>query len=265
MKILTLIGIVLIILGIGFIAIPLYVIPTHLEMGDTIPVILKNDGKEKYANILESYMGDFKGGLADADSFLNPRDHYFNPNTKNGLANFKDARTLAQKELDLAINEWGKEDGKGNAIYHLGMVVHIIQDLTVPHHAVPTPLDGHVEYENWIEKHGHEFYVDSGGLYNMSSMDEYIAYEYVEYNAIQSLELFVYIDGNIADNNYTYVVEQMIPLAQRSGAGIAASFFQALEYKYRTLEYGNIYFDTGTIGIILIISGIGIILIGTRF
>ena len=246
MKRITIIGTVILTIGLGLTFVPLYVVPTHLEIADTIPTILRNDGKTEYADILESNLNSFKKGLSQSDEFLNAREHYFNPDTKKGLANFKDGGTVASDRFAMSVNYWLKGD-KDNSMIHLGYTAHIVQDLTVPYHAALTPLGNHTDYENWISEHESEYFIQSGGLYNVSS-----AYNYVEYNANQSIK---YID-----ENYTTIAENMIPLAQRSTAGLVNLFFENIE-KNITLEYTT-KTDYGTAGVIVSVFGIGIILAG---
>ena len=250
------IGLFIVISGVGFATVPLYTVANHREIVDTIPKILLNDGYSEYANIINQYISVINEGVTDADFFLNSREHFMNPHTQLGLGGFRSAGELGQEEFAKAVNYW-LDGNMYDSMYHLGFVLHLVQDLTVPHHAVPTILDGHFEYENWLEKNTEQYLTGSSGIYDFDSLTDYLIY-----NGEQSLQMFEYVDMS-GDDDYGFCASEMIPLAQSSSAGVTVLFFEAIEQKQPIIYDSG--FDSGTMGLCLIFVGFVIMGISYRF
>ena len=120
---------------------------THQFIMDRIPIILQNDGYAFLSDFLTPYVNQMKYGSMRADQTIwDSREHYMDPSTHNGYLTFKSAGTLAYERFDAAVTHWFAGD-KQSAFYDLGWSTHLVQDLTVHHHAYVTALNYHAEYE----------------------------------------------------------------------------------------------------------------------
>jgi len=88
----------------------------------------------------------------DSNLFVK-REHYWDPEYLTGLYGNIGAPYHAQKYFDRAVNCYlginGFAINKTLAYYYLGYAIHLIQDLTVPHHAKNDPFGYHVDYESY--------------------------------------------------------------------------------------------------------------------
>ena len=245
-KYIFVIGLLLIFTGAITVSVPLYTLDMHENITIPIKQILSNDGYQNYSDILSRYESQLINGVRDEDNGINEKNHFFNPVTKTGLGGFKSSAILAQEYFTIAKNYW-KEEKERDAIYYLGRTLHLIQDSTVPHHAVPTLFDGHLEYEKWLE--------DSGTLYtNQTNHGNYqykTVYDYIYNNSIIALSYFQYCD-NLGTTNYLCCADNLIPLAQENSAGIVVLFFEGEDIAiYNTVDQGDIGLISIFIGIIL--------------
>src|SRR2546428_11858005 len=126
---------------------------THQALMDLVPEVLEADGFRDLAAFLAANAATLKAGTVRADwTLFDSREHYMDPNTGSGLGGFRSAGSLGRENALFAEAAW-RDGDHWDALEHLGRVLHIIQDLTVPHHARLTPLDSHAEYEAWVTDH----------------------------------------------------------------------------------------------------------------
>ena len=87
------------------------------------------------------------------DLLIVKREHYWNPESLTGLYGNIGAPYHAQEYFDKAVNCYlginGFQVNKTRAYYYLGYAIHLLQDVTVPHHASNDPLGYHVDYESF--------------------------------------------------------------------------------------------------------------------
>jgi len=106
-------------------------------------------------------------GVTWADQDLKSANHFYNPDRKKGLYGNNNALSLAVTYYNKALEYW--YDLQPNlAMFYLGAAVHLVQDMTVPHHANVRLLDNHRQYENFIKRtylNTPRFTVDRGGYY----------------------------------------------------------------------------------------------------
>ena len=174
---------------------------THQFIMDRIPIILQNDGYTFLSDFLTPYLNQMKYGSMRADQTLwDSREHYMDPYSHGGYLLFKSAGQLADERFDAAIGHWLSGD-RGGAFYDLGWSVHLVQDLTVPHHAAVTAFNYHSEYEQWVYDNQNGYVVSSGGIYSFSSYvpghydSESDPFDWVDYNAHFSIDYYPWVDG----------------------------------------------------------------------
>ncbi len=115
---------------------------THQFLMDAIPGILEHDGYPELAELLRGgWLSHLKQGSIDADAtILHSREHYMSPWDHTGLLEFMSAGEKAKIEFTLAEQAW-RHGQREKAFLHLGWAMHMIQDLTVPHHATLNPKE----------------------------------------------------------------------------------------------------------------------------
>ncbi len=209
---------------------------THQFIMDRIPIILQNDGYTFLSDFLTPYLNQMKYGSMRADETLwDSREHYMDPFTHLGYLTFKSAGTLAFERFDEAVTHWFTGD-KDSAFYDLGWSTHLVQDLTVPHHAHVTALNYHAEYEQWVYDNQQSYPVSSGGIYNFSSYlpghyeNELSPMDWVDYNAHFSIDYYTFVNGpnSQGDNYYAYAASTLLRRAQRTSAGYVHMFFSTV-------------------------------------
>jgi PKD repeat protein len=210
---------------------------THQFIMDCVPTILRNDGYPYLAEYLTgTSLIQMKYGSMRADETLwDSREHYMDPSTHEGFLGFKSGGQLARERFNAAVGHWNAGN-KVSAFYELGWATHLVQDLTVPHHAALTALDHHSEYEQWVLDHQDDYVVTSGGTYDFSSHlpghydDESDSFDWVDYNAHFSIDFFGYVDGPNGedDNNYDFAASALLSRAERTSAGFVFMFLSTV-------------------------------------
>ncbi len=221
---------------------------THQWLMTRVPLILEADGHGGLADLLEGgYLTQMRLGSMRADETLwDSREHYMDPATHVGFLGFRSAGDLAAEQFSLAVSAWLAGDRK-DAIYHLGWSTHLVQDLTVPHHARRTALDSHAEYESWVLTNQAAYGVDAGGLYALTGAPHGVLlntsdpFDWVDANAHVSYDLFPYVDGPAGDpgSDYDFAASAMLPLAQRTSAGFVRMFFDTVDLSPPTADGGS--------------------------
>ena len=138
--------------------------------------ILRNDGYEDYANVIEFYGEDLDKGVNWADIGWKNITHYFNPDTGKGKLKFANAVDQTVWYFNRAVRHW-REGKHGKAMFFLGAAAHIVQDLCVPQHASNSITPGHRRYEQWVKKRFTEYTVSSGGRYGRFENPAHFALE----------------------------------------------------------------------------------------
>ncbi|PKN53072.1 MAG: hypothetical protein CVU55_03790 [Deltaproteobacteria bacterium HGW-Deltaproteobacteria-13] len=217
-------------------------------------VVLRNDGRNNTADMLVPYADNIDTYLQAADWRTNPlniwdasnnpvgipysaANHWLNPvgfvtSAVTSITDIKNAAGFCAFCFNIAIALWQLHD-YNHSTAALGVALHLVQDLTVPHHAVPTPGNNHLDYENWLNNNLHAGTIANGGNYN----NYLIAPLWVWNIATRALLQFPYCDGINPPfrwlplprrDNYDRVRNEMAPRAIRSSAGFLECF------RYRT-------------------------------
>ncbi len=210
---------------------------THQFLFDQIPIILANDGHAGVADFIDgrNLMRMKLGSIRADETLWDSREHYMDPQTHEGLIGFKSAGQLGAERFNAAVSDWiaGNKDG---AFFNVGWATHLVQDLTVPHHAALTPLDYHAEYEQWVFDHRHDYPVSSGGIYDFDSYlpDHYESesdpFDWVDYNAHYSIQFFEDVNGENGQggNDYAFAAASLLSRAQRTSAGFLMMFLETV-------------------------------------
>jgi phospholipase C len=186
--------------------------------------ILRNDGYENYANIIEYYTRELNKGVNWADIGWKNITHYFDPDTGKGKLKFANAIDETIWYSDRAARSW--REGKHNkAMFYLGAAVHIVQDLCVPQHAANSISPGHRRYEQWAKKRFTDYLVSSGGNYGRHESPAQFVWE----NARISSQYRDTVKLSKSEKSFQKATGVVLPLAQLSTAEFFHFFLQYVE------------------------------------
>lgn len=196
---------------------------THEFCNSQAITILRNDGFNLCADFLVRYLKELNAGVYWADSGWKNVSHYFVPASGGGLWRFSNAYDECTNFLEKAANCVNRND-YASCAFMLGAAAHLVQDLCVPHHARAKMLSGHKEYEVWAEQNFGHYAVQEQGLYNeTSSLTSCILK-----NAEIAGELLEWVNGEASMKDYHKATSILLPMAQRSTAGMFQQFFEVV-------------------------------------
>lgn len=185
--------------------------------------ILKNDRYIDAHCLFSDYIHDINIGAEWADADLKSSDHFYSPVKKKGLYGNSNALTLAVRYYGEARKYW-YDDEPNTAMFYLGAAVHLVQDMTVPHHANIRLLDSHRQYENFIRRtylNTPKFAVDRGGYY-LDSIEEFVTC-----NARNAIKIYSKLkDIKDVSKRYYTITKFTLPLAQKTTAGCFIRFYR---------------------------------------
>jgi phospholipase C len=185
--------------------------------------ILRTDGFDDCADILEQYMQQLNAGVYWADTGWKNVCHYYEPLTGKGLWHFKTALEEFDRYMMAAAGLM--QDGKyGKSVFFLGAAAHLAQDLCVPHHARAKLFHGHKEYETWASRNFTSFAVAGEGSYS----EKKLLRLWPLHNACQAADMLDMVDSGASESSYFQATQILLPLAQRTTAGLFKQFFDAV-------------------------------------
>lgn len=132
----------------------------HPYLTEKAVEVFNNNSEIQISNEQKSWI---VRGAIEEDTPIRWMNHFYNPNSGNGLWNFSSAKNWARKDVEQtiytlgdqswqkAISDYAKGDKK-SAFISLGHVLHLMEDMSVPAH---TRLDAHPEgdpYEQWAKQ-----------------------------------------------------------------------------------------------------------------
>jgi len=192
---------------------------THEFCNQQAIQILHNDGFELQSQFLTEYLTEMNAGVYWADTGWRNVSHYFEPVKGRGLWQFMNAIDAFTDYYQQAIHHMHRGNYK-QAIFLLGASAHLVQDVCVPHHARAKVFSGHKEYESWVQQHYHNYAVQDKGLY---TDDTNLTMQLFK-NATIAADLFDWINLDKGIMNYHETTSILLPLAQRSTAGLFLTF-----------------------------------------
>lgn len=204
------------------------IIKTECEIHKFINVqaleILKNDNYLDAHYFYSDYITDLNSGVVWADQDFKSSNHFYNPAKDRGLFGNSNALKLAVEYYERAIGYWHLKD-INLSMFYLGAAVHLVQDMTVPHHANIRLLDKHRQYENYIKRtylNTPRFAVDRGGYYLNEDIEEFI-----RCNARNAIKIYSRLrDIEEEEKRYYTITKFTLPLAQKSTAGCLVKFYR---------------------------------------
>jgi len=194
---------------------------THEFCNKQAITILRNDGYNICADFLVSYLKELNAGVYWADQGWKNVSHYFVPASGGGLWRFNNALDECCSYLKEAANSVAREDYAASTFF-LGAAAHLVQDLCVPHHARAKVFCGHKEYEIWAEHNCAAYAVQTQGLYDEGAELKM----WILKNAQTAADLLDWVNGEANTEDYHKATSILLPMAQRSTAGMFQQFFE---------------------------------------
>jgi len=224
----------------------------HYEMVPASALILKNDGMDDVYEFLNSrdfysgqkYLTLAARGAEEADlpwtcGYVLHTFHYHHPWTHRGYLIYKSAADELSRLFTIGQNFWhlGRKD---RAVYQLGRMLHLVQDVFVPHHAAVTAFRGHGQLEEWLDDHWRFYVVEKGGHYvwektfargdKVHVVNSQNPYDWVEIGSHMSFQWYEehFLNGADAADSYPKLARKIIPNTLRYSAGFMNRFFVGL-------------------------------------
>ncbi|HIU64197.1 MAG TPA: zinc dependent phospholipase C family protein, partial [Candidatus Avacidaminococcus intestinavium] len=188
---------------------------THEFCNSQALIILANDGYAEYAAFYNKYLSELNKGVYWADSDWKNINHYFNPATGKGLWHCTNAVETMQGYYHQALQLLYQHEIK-KSIFFLGAALHLLQDLCEPHHARGKLLSGHKGFEQWAQLNCAKFKINSGVLCNNTSSLAAFAIK----NSKVGADFLSWVSNGEDQSKYEVVAKELLPLAQRSTAGL---------------------------------------------
>lgn len=192
---------------------------THVMCNRQARLILEADGHIAASGLLEAYSREIDLGVCWADSGFGSVHHFYNAKTGHGLPGVAAADVFFEKCLAKSLKLW-KEGCYGKAMFLLGTVTHLLQDICEPHHARCSVGLGHANYEKWVQERKDDFLVKSEGIYQRPRQP----LQWFRECAFTSYGFFDLVSDGISDLHYRKATEYLLPYTQRVTAGFWLHF-----------------------------------------
>lgn len=199
--------------------------PTHSYCNRQACRILREDGLEREAAVVEANLSHLQQGSDWADSGFRNSSHYYDPDTRRGLWRYPDAAQTCTKYFHKALGLIGKRPDR--AFFFLGAATHIVQDLCVPHHAAGLLWNGHREFESRAADVRHLHDCHDGGLYWVSDRPG----GWVARNAEQAKPWLSAVTEEAARGDIEEAIAVLLRQAQQSTSGFWRFFLESAEVR----------------------------------
>lgn len=192
---------------------------THEFCNQQALSILRKDGFSEYSDLLVPCLAELNLGVYWADKGWKNVHHYFEPCSGKGLWNFThaiDNFEIYYRSAQKAVKQYNVK----KAAFFLGAAAHLLQDLCVPHHARAKLFNGHKQYEGWVQERCGKYAASAQGIYQ----EELSPLSLIMNNAFIAADFFDWVRHEGDDTLYNKATEVLLPLAQRSTAGLFRTF-----------------------------------------
>ncbi len=187
--------------------------------------ILKNDKYEDAYLLFSDYIYELNQGVVWADQDFKSIGHFYSPIKKRGLYGHFSALYLAEMYYRRAKKCWIKHNTQG-AMFYLGAVAHLIQDMTIPQHVNIRLMDSHRKYETFVKQTHEEveiFKATEGGIY-LNNVEDFIKYN--AKIAIKVYKKFHCVPD--AGEKFYRITKYILPLAEKTTAGCYLMFYRQM-------------------------------------
>lgn len=191
---------------------------------EAINLLCEENKLEEYKFYM-SHISDLNRGVKWADADLKSTNHFYHHEKGKGLYGFSNAKDECLKYYNEAIN-LSKANDVSKSIFFLGAACHLVQDSTVPAHAMKN-LKKHKPLEKYIVNK-----VLDG--YSTNIKDGIIRYplieEYIINNTREAVITNKEFQGIVSKSErFEGVSEIIIAKAVRTTAGILIDFYESIK------------------------------------
>jgi phospholipase C len=194
---------------------------THVAFNRQARLILETDGHTEAAGLLEAYGRELDLGVCWADSGWGCLHHFYHARTGNGLFGRAPADVIGARHYKRALGLW-RQGNFRKAMFFLGAVTHLLQDVCEPHHSHCSVDISHHQYEAWVQKHKDCFLIQSQGVYKKFPDPA----KWLRYCALKSYSLFDLVDKNADAASYQEATDYLLPFTQQVTAGFWLHFLE---------------------------------------
>lgn len=194
---------------------------THVFINRQARLILEADDRVEAAAYLESFGRELDLGVCWPDGGWGSVNHFYHGRTGAGLWGRSSAAVLVSRFYKQALALWRKGRFK-KAMFYLGAITHLLQDICEPHHASCSWGLEHHLYEKWVQNHKEDYSVQQGGIYRR--YDDPV--KWIKYCSKKSHCLFELVNKKSDAKSYQQATEYLLPLTQRVTAGFWYSFLE---------------------------------------
>ena len=195
----------------------------HIFIQSKALEILNNEGYVKQYKFFQAYLAQLNKGLVWADQDFKSYHHFYNPYLKRGKFGYdENAFTLITKYYNKAVKFFNLDKFE-LSLFYLGAACHLLQDLTIPQHAMGKLLDNHRQFEVYIKNNYKSLprLIAKEGMIYRETIEEF-----VNYNATHAINYDrMYRNVKNLRNKFYMLSMKCVPLAQKSTAGFLLMFF----------------------------------------
>jgi phospholipase C len=191
--------------------------------------ILKNDGYDDAYIFYKKHIKHLNDGVTWADQDFKSTNHFYHYKLERGLYGFSNALVECQKYYEESIRLIKNgEEHKG--LFFLGASVHLIQDMTVPHHVNNRLLKSHRKFELWIIDRLFKQYNFSimAGTKRYNSVEEFIKNNAKFANSVHHK----YMEIEDTEQRYYKVAREILREAQITTAGYLLFYYDTVIMNY---------------------------------
>ncbi|WP_425447069.1 zinc dependent phospholipase C family protein [Dethiothermospora halolimnae] len=200
----------------------------HIFINNNSLRLLKEHGYDYEHMFYRNHIKELNKGVVWADQDFKSINHFYSPKKTKGLYGHSNAKILTYNYYEKAIGYYKRGNIK-LSIFYLGACAHIIQDMTVPQHVNIRLLDSHRQYENFVK-------ITYDIVEEFTSRDKPIVFNelnhYLRFNAKNAIKIYKE-SRNLKSNKAKYhnVTKCILPLAQRTTAGLLVMFLKDVKFK----------------------------------
>lgn len=191
---------------------------------EALKLLNEKNRLEEY-NFYSNYMADLNRGVKWADADLKSTNHFYHHESGRGLYGFSNAKDECIKYYNEALKLF-EENNFSRAMFFLGAACHLVQDSTVPAHAMKN-LKKHKPLEKYIVNK-----ILDG--YSININDDIIRYPSVADYIINNTKEAV-LTNKVFDNlpvkqeRFERIFETIIAIAIRTTAGLLSDFYDNIK------------------------------------
>lgn len=139
-------------------------------LDQSIRLLLEGDHPQ-LAGLMKPFVPFMHQGSNWTDQGLRNLSHFYHPIDKKGLPGVHHAGDELHSVLGQMEKAWRRRNHP-RYFFCLGIALHLIQDMCVPHHVFGCLLQGHHAYEGWVLRHHRLFQASAMGNSRQENLED---------------------------------------------------------------------------------------------